>query len=108
MSDQIAGGANFLEVGDEARLRPFPVQRDRARYAGKIGAIVFDRFQEQRQTGLAFPFQHAVDLAFTMLQQFLCGERGAMPADEHETSWQEILRCFGQVDDLGHVGQIIQ
>ena len=46
--------------------------------------------------------------ALAMLDQFVGDEGGAVAADEDEAAAQRLLRRLRQVEDLGHVGQIVE
>ena len=43
-----------------------------------------------------------------MLQNFVRDERAAVPAAENETILPQPLHVFGEIDHLGHVGEIIE
>ena len=43
-----------------------------------------------------------------MLQHFVRDERPAMAAGENEAVLQQPLHVLGQIDHLGHVGQIVE
>ena len=106
MAQEIARRAELVERMDKGRRRAFARCGDRARNRRRVAAGL-DRRQQRRHRRLALALQHAVDRTLAMCDDGARGKRGAVPADADEHAGKARLRRLGQVDDLGHVCQIV-
>ena len=107
MPQQIASRCQVVETVHEVRRRTFAVCGHRAGHGSDGIAIMLDRRQERDDTGFAFALEHAIDGAFAMIHNCLCGERSAVAADADETARQFAFGRLGKVDDLRDIGEIV-
>src|SRR5437588_12957886 len=62
---------------------------------------------QERHGGLALALEHAIDGARPVRDDRARGKGGAVAADANEDSREPRLGRLGEIDDLGHVRQII-
>ena len=106
VAQQVARRQQLVERVDEARRRPLAVRGHDAGHRGDIAAGL-ERREQQRDRRLALALEDAVDRAIAMRHQRLGGERGAVSADADKGVRQPRLRRLCEIDDLGHVGQVV-
>ena len=102
---EVARGRVAVEVVEERRARPRPVARHHARQ--RLEPRVADRVEHARDDHLALAADDAVDGAPRVLEELGGDERGAVAADEDEAVAAPALGRLRQIDDLGHIGEVI-
>ena len=107
MPHQVARGPDFVEVLDEARPRTLAVSGDGAGHFGDCAAVALDGFKQLDDGRLALALEHAIDGALAVFKNGARGEGGAVAADADERAWQTKLRRLRQIDDLGHIGEVV-
>ena len=106
MTHEVARRHHVVERMDKARRRPFAFRGDGAGDRDRVMPGL-DRGEQQRDRSFALALEHAVDGAFTVLDQRICGKRGAMPADADEHAGKARLGGLGEIDDFGNVRQVV-
>jgi hypothetical protein len=91
---------------DKARRRPFARSGYGTRHRHRVAAGL-DRGEQQRHRRFALALQHAIDRTIAMRDDRSRRERGAVTADADEAMRKPGLRRLGEIDDLGHVRQIV-
>jgi hypothetical protein len=107
LAHEIARRPDLVEVLDEARPGALALGGDGAGHFGDCVTVARDGFKQPDDAGLALALEHAIDGAFAMFQNGLRGEGSAVAADADEGAWQSKLRSFRQIDDLGHIGEVV-
>src|SRR5262249_30688721 len=107
VAEQLARRQEVVEMADERRRRPLPVERDRAGHAPDRAPVVRDGVEQRRDGWLPLAAQAAIDRTTGVAQDLLGGERDAGAADEHERAGQRGARLLREIDDLGYVGEVV-
>ena len=106
MTQQVARRHHLVERMDKDRLRSRTGAGDRAGNRGDRGAG-FERGEQERHRCLALALQHTVDRTRAVFDHRLGGERRAVPADADKNLGEARLGRLGEIDELGHVRQVI-
>ena len=107
LAHEIARGPDFVEVLDEARPRALALGGHGTGYFDDCAAVARDGFEQLDDAWLALALEHAIDGALAVFQNGLRSERDAVAADADERARQCKLRKLRQIDDLGHIGEVI-
>jgi len=94
-------------VLDKAWPRTLALGGDGAGHFGDCATVARDGFKQLDDARLALALEHAIDGALAVFQNGLRGEGGAVAADADERTWQSKLRNLRQIDDLGHIGEVV-
>ena len=100
-------GPQLVEVLDEARPRTLAVRGDRPGHLGDCAAVARDGIEQLDDARLALALEHAIDGALAVLQDGIRDEGGAVAADADEGARQRKPGRLRQIDDLGHVGEVV-
>jgi len=107
VAHEVARRPQLVEIVHEGGPRTFAVGGDRAGHLGDGAAVARDGLQQFDDARLALALEDAVDGALPVLQDGRPGERGAVPADADKGARQRKPRRLCQIDDLGHVGEVV-
>ena len=108
MAQEIARGEQVLESFDEAWRRPLALRRHHAGHFEQTGAVaVGGRIQQRDDRSFALALENAIDGPSSVIEQIRRDERCTMTADEHEGFRSDRFRRLRQVDDFGHVGEVV-
>src|SRR5271170_2246606 len=106
MTQKVAGRAQLVERVDKSGRRPFAGCGDGSGNCDRVVAGL-DRGEQKWHRRLALTFEHAVDGALAVRDNGARGEGRAVAADGNKDAGKARFRRFGEIDDLGHVRQII-
>ena len=68
---------------------------------------MFNCLQEFRDGRLTFAFEDTIDRATAMLKQLCRNKRRAVAADQYKTPGKRVFRQSCEIDNLGHICQIV-
>jgi hypothetical protein len=95
------------EVGDEERRGPGAVGRHDARKRGE-GRTAAERLEDPRGDALALAAHDAVDRPAGVFEDIRRDERGTVAANHDPAVGERRLGLARQIDDLGHVGEVVE
>ena len=107
MAHEVARRPQLVEIMHEGGSRTFAVGGDGAGHLGDGAAVARDGFQQLYDARLALALEDAIDGTLPVLQDGRPGERGAVPSDADKGAWQRKPGRLCQIDDLGHVGEVV-
>ena len=108
VAEQVARGQQIVEVLHEDGWRALPVERDRAGHLFERAPVVTRRLEQQDDRSLALPAQHAVERALAVAEELVRREGAAVAAGEDEAAGPALARRLGEVEDLGHIGEVVE
>ena len=106
MTQEVAGRAQLVERVDKAGRRAFAGSGDGSGNRDRVVAGL-DCREQQRHRRLALALEHAVNRAPAMRDDGGRGEGRAVTADADEDAGEARFRRFGEIDDLGDIGQVV-
>jgi hypothetical protein len=102
---EIAGGQVTIQIVEQGRAR---AGAGEGHHAGQgVERRIADGLEPARGDHLALAAHDAVDGAARVLEELGGHERGAVAADEHECRAPLRLGVLGEIDHLGHVGEVV-
>src|SRR5262249_4501296 len=107
LAHTIARRADDVEVFDECQPRTRRVRGADARQFSEGAAVARNGLKQLDDGCLALALEHTIDRALAMLHNGLCGEGGAVATNADEGARQTTFGNLCQIDDLGHIGEVV-